>query len=323
MLSGLLALGASSLLVGDRLVGRSDPGVLALLRRCGRSDVPQFGQALRLDAPGWRLHEGDAAVLVLEAEPSAHELEGLAEARAHAVVVVPADISPATLGELRRGGVVDGTTTLVAIADGDLPRLAQWGVQVVPPGGRVRQGSTAAPVTRTLLLGGARSGKSAEAEAILAAEPAVTYLATSEARRGDAEWDTRVAVHQARRGPHWVTVETDDLVGTLRTVRHPLLIDCLSLWLAGALDRAGAWSEDREEQAQAVDAVRRRVSDLAQAWGAARVRAVAVSSEVGSGVVPATASGRLFRDELGRLNTAVAARSDVVGLVVAGRVLAL
>jgi adenosylcobinamide kinase/adenosylcobinamide-phosphate guanylyltransferase len=87
------------------------------------------------------------------------------------------------------------------------------------------------------------------------------------------------------------------------------------------LDECGAWSDERDPSA--LDTVRQRVDELVDAWRTTSARVVAVSNEVGSGVVPATASGRLFRDELGRLNSLVAAASDEVLLVVAGKVLPL
>lgn len=313
------------------MLGRDDDAH-AVMRRCGYAEPtpndPDDAHAVVLDELGWRFG-GSSAVLVLEGEPPAGRLEALAGSGPYAVVVVPAAVSAATLVALRRGGLADADTALVAVSQRPHPHLAAWGVAVVAPGATVARRPTAAPATRTLLLGGARSGKSQAGEAILAAEPSVTYVATgasgaSGATGGhDPEWRDRVAVHQARRGAHWTTVETDDLVAVLRSARQPLLVDCLSLWLSRALDAAGAWSEDRAARDRAVLVVRERVADLAHVWSRTRCRAVAVSSEVGSGIVPATASGRLFRDELGRLNAAIAAQSDDIGLVVAGRVIAL
>jgi adenosylcobinamide kinase/adenosylcobinamide-phosphate guanylyltransferase len=166
---------------------------------------------------------------------------------------------------------------------------------------------------RTLVLGGTRSGKSAEAERLLA------ELAGD--RPDDAEWTARVAAHRDRRPPHWRTAETTELVPLLRTPGGgPLLIDCLSLWLTAVLDQAGAWDDDTwaaGARAQVAD----RVAALTSAWQETPGPVVAVSGEVGMGVVPATPAGRRFADELGRLNAVIAGASDQVLLVVAGQVL--
>lgn len=212
------------------------------------------------------------------------------------------------------------------------PRLAAWGVQVVDDGhefvlDRAARGRRIAepraslaaagrPARRTLVLGGVRSGKSAVAEQLLAAEPRVTYVATGTPPDGeDAEWAERVARHRADRAEHWTTIETTDLAGVLRTASTPLVIDCLGTWLTRVLGDVGAWDEQPGWRAR-LDA---RVDDLLEAWHAVGVPVVAVSNEVGAGVVPATWSGRLFRDELGRLNTRLSSASESVLLVVAGR----
>jgi adenosylcobinamide kinase/adenosylcobinamide-phosphate guanylyltransferase len=173
-------------------------------------------------------------------------------------------------------------------------------------------------VTTTLVLGGVRSGKSRHAEALLRAEGTVTYVATgAPADPADPEWAERVARHRARRPSAWTTLETLDVADAIRSAHTPLLVDCLGVWLTRRLDTIG-W--DRPD---AADLLADDVADLVAAWAAACVDVVVVSNEVGSGVVPATSSGRLFRDELGRLNTALSARADRVHLVVAGRVLDL
>ena len=96
-----------------------------------------------------------------------------------------------------------------------------------------------------------------------------------------------------------------------------MLIDCLGVWLSRLLDEIG-W-----ERPDASDLLARPVEELLDAWRSAREDVVAVSNEVGWGVVPVARSGRLFRDELGRLNGRLAEVTDVVHLVVAGRVLDL
>ncbi len=163
---------------------------------------------------------------------------------------------------------------------------------------------------RTLILGGARSGKSREAERRLADEPQVTYVATArpELAGFDEEWADRVAAHRDRRPSHWLTVETCDVAKILQDATGPVLVDCLSLWLGDAMEQDGT-----EE----------RMDELVAAWRGTRARVIAVSNEVGSGVVPDSASGRQFRDQLGRLNARIAAESDEVLLMVAGRVVRL
>jgi adenosylcobinamide kinase/adenosylcobinamide-phosphate guanylyltransferase len=171
------------------------------------------------------------------------------------------------------------------------------------------------PAAKVLVLGGARSGKSAAAEAMLACRPAVEYVATGPAVGDDREWADRVGRHRARRPPQWRTTETREL-GALLAARDdtPVLVDCLSLWLAGEMDECGLW----DGRAGADQELAERLDDLVTAWRGSQRSVVAVSSEVGSGVVPPSASGRRFRDELGSLNARVAAAADEVWLCVAG-----
>jgi adenosylcobinamide kinase/adenosylcobinamide-phosphate guanylyltransferase len=170
---------------------------------------------------------------------------------------------------------------------------------------------------RTLVLGGARSGKSWYAEQLLADRDQVTYVATGGTRPDDAEWVARVAEHRARRPAGWRTVETADVTEALTAAgdEEVLLVDCLALWLAAVLDAAGAWADDSPTALAEVD---ERSDTLLAAWTASPAHVVAVSNEVGSGVVPATRSGRVYRDLLGRLNARVAAASDDVVVTVAG-----
>ncbi len=157
----------------------------------------------------------------------------------------------------------------------------------------------------TLVLGGARSGKSAVAERYAATLSApVTYIATGWA--SDADMAARIAAHRARRGTTWPTVEAGaDLAGALRAVSGTALVDALGTWVAAHADLA-------VDQHGLLAALRDRAGTT-----------VVVSEEVGLGVHPATEVGRRFRDVLGELNMAVAAQADTVWLVVAGRVLAL
>jgi iron complex transport system ATP-binding protein len=173
---------------------------------------------------------------------------------------------------------------------------------------------------RTLVLGGARSGKSRHAQRLLADCPEVLYVAAGPVPDdGDSDWAARVAEHQRNRPAGWTTLETDDVPAALETATKPVLVDCLATWLAAVMAGAGAWESADGDTAwhERVDA---QVDRLLRAWRSASVPVVAVSNEVGSGVVPGTRSGVLFRDALGRLNRRVADLTDDVRLVVAGRV---
>jgi adenosyl cobinamide kinase/adenosyl cobinamide phosphate guanylyltransferase len=197
--------------------------------------------------------------------------------------------------------------------------------ELTPAGRRrfgVELGRRRGAARRTLVLGGARSGKSAVAEGLLASRQEVLYVATGGTRAGDAEWAQRVSAHRERRPASWSTAETCALEPLLAEPGPPLLIDCLSLWLTSAMDDCGAW-DDAAWRDGGRRLLEERVGNLLAAWRGAARPVVAVSNEVGSGIVPATASGRRFRDELGRLNARVAAASDEVLLVVAGRTLPL
>lgn len=172
---------------------------------------------------------------------------------------------------------------------------------------------------RVLVLGGARSGKSTAAERFLAAHAEVEYVATgTPPDEDDAEWAARVAGHRGRRPAHWRTAETLDLEQVLKSADPaPVLIDCLSLWLARVMDECGVWAADGASDA-GVAGVTARVERLARSWRATARHVVAVSNEVGCGVVPATFSGRRYRNELGRLNAMIAAGSDEVWFCTAG-----
>jgi adenosylcobinamide kinase/adenosylcobinamide-phosphate guanylyltransferase len=168
---------------------------------------------------------------------------------------------------------------------------------------------------RTLVIGGARSGKSSAAEGLLADAADVTYVATGYPAAHDPEWTARVARHQAERPVSWATVETLDLAGLLADSGGPLLIDCLTLWLTRNLDAADAWESGASIEAS--------TTSLVAALRATPRDVVLVTNEVGQGIVPATVSGRRFRDEMGLLNTAVAGVCDDVLWCVAGRVVRL
>ncbi|MFJ4538232.1 bifunctional adenosylcobinamide kinase/adenosylcobinamide-phosphate guanylyltransferase [Streptomyces tibetensis] len=240
---------------------------------------------------------------------------------------------PDALARLRAVGAVGPTTDVVAVhLDHDLPpgpelgrRLAAAGARAVPDGATLVVGAyedVPDVPRRTLVLGGARSGKSVEAERRLEAFPDVLYVATGGSRNGDTEWSSRVAAHRDRRPGSWRTVETCDLVPLLEAEGPPLLIDCLSLWLTDAMDSAGAW-DDAVWAERGEKVLRERVRELTEAVRLTRRTVVAVSNEVGSGIVPSTASGRRYRDELGRLNAQFADECEHVLLVVAGQAMVL
>jgi adenosylcobinamide kinase/adenosylcobinamide-phosphate guanylyltransferase len=169
---------------------------------------------------------------------------------------------------------------------------------------------------RVLVLGGARSGKSFTAEGLLAEYARVQYVATGAVpEASDVEWAARVRAHQERRPPGWQTLETLDVEGVLSGPGPvPVLIECLSTWLARMMEDCGIW----KGLPGADQALAARLDTLVQAWQTTRRHALAVSNEVGSGVVPGTVSGRRYRDELGRLNARIAANSEDVWLCTAG-----
>jgi adenosylcobinamide kinase/adenosylcobinamide-phosphate guanylyltransferase len=108
------------------------------------------------------------------------------------------------------------------------------------------------------------------------------------------------------------------VASALRTAEPPVLIDCLGNWVTAQIDRLGTWEQPLPEWQAAFDS---RIQDLIEAWRACQGLAVAVTNEVGWGLVSEYQSGRAFTDLLGRLNAAIAAASDEVYLMVAGRAL--
>jgi adenosylcobinamide kinase/adenosylcobinamide-phosphate guanylyltransferase len=164
----------------------------------------------------------------------------------------------------------------------------------------------------SLVLGGARSGKSRHAENLVSGiafgsppRPA-TYVATAEA--GDVEMATRIVAHRARRGANWTTMEEPvklaEMLEKAAENGHPILVDCLTLWLSNLI-HAGI---DVDE---ATDELVAALADLS-------VPVVFVSNELGLGIVPETPLGRSFRDAMGRLNIRMAERADRVIFMTAG-----
>lgn len=158
----------------------------------------------------------------------------------------------------------------------------------------------------TLVLGGARSGKSRFAETLVSSTGSATYIATAEAR--DDEMESRIAAHRDRRGPAWQTIEAPlDLVGALQeaeSLKSPVLLDCLTLWLSNLMEA----QRDIEQETEG----------LVSCLSALRGPVVLVSNEVGQGIVPANALARRFRDLAGTLNQTIAACADRVFFVTAG-----
>lgn len=169
---------------------------------------------------------------------------------------------------------------------------------------------------RTLVTGGARSGKSAWAEHQLATAETVDYLATSEVRADDPEWVHRVELHRQRRPGHWRTIETLDIATELRrNTSTPLLMDCVAVWLARVLDEVDAWTRPYPDFADALTA---RTAELVNAVQTSTRDVIIVTNEVGWGLVPESPGTRLYRDELGRLNAQLAATCDNVWICIAG-----
>ena len=162
----------------------------------------------------------------------------------------------------------------------------------------------------TLVLGGARSGKSRHAEGLITAlPPPWTYVATAEA--GDEEMAARIKSHRERRGAQWRTIEAPrELAKALSACGdRPVLVDCLTLWLSNLMLAEANVEEE--------------IAQLEETLAATKGPLVLVTNEVGSGIVPSYPLGRRFRDMQGILNQRMAARAERVILMVAGLPLAL
>jgi adenosylcobinamide kinase / adenosylcobinamide-phosphate guanylyltransferase len=312
----------------------------------GAGEPPAGYRVQRLPG-GWTVIGPDGGRLLV-GDGSGVTPEPPADPRPYDIVLLDLLDDPAQLGALRRRGLVAARTAVAVLhADHRIssePELARrcgfWGVSVpgdgdvlitspagpaeparsAEPAGPAEPAGRVSPPRRVLVLGGARSGKSRHAELRLAAEPRVTYLAAGPYLPGaqpeaDSDWAARVAAHRSRRPSWWQTVESVDVAAALRSVSGALLFDGAGTWLAAVMMLA--------EQAGTPELIAAQADELVEAWRQTRGRVVAVSDEVGSGVHPATAAGRLFRDRLGWLNQRLAAESDEAVLVVAGRSLSL
>jgi len=165
-------------------------------------------------------------------------------------------------------------------------------------------------VKLTLVLGGARSGKSRYAESLITAlPPPWIYVATAES--GDEEMAARIESHRQRRDAQWRTIEAPrELAKALSACGdEPVLVDCLTLWLSNLM--------------LAEANIEKEIAQLEKALMSARARLVLVANEVGSGIVPSYPLGRRFRDLQGTLNQRIAASAERVILMVAGLPLVL
>jgi adenosylcobinamide kinase/adenosylcobinamide-phosphate guanylyltransferase len=166
------------------------------------------------------------------------------------------------------------------------------------------------PKTVTLVLGGARSGKSRYAQELASVSPRVVFIAT--AQPNDLEMRRRIGEHQRQRPSSWRTVEIpeglDRALVEQGTTADLLVVDCLTLYLANIMGRKSRGGRD----------VRTHMQRLCEAVRESQASMVIVSNEVGSGIVPPYRSGREYRDRLGQLNSQIAKLADRVVLMVAG-----
>lgn len=238
---------------------------------------------------------------------------------------------PTTLQHLREIGAITDRTDVVAFhLSHHNPPMPELSVALAAMGARIVDDGTVLDThadarIRHLVTGGARSGKSHHAEALVSDGRPVTYVATGGTRPEDSEWQARVQAHQSRRPSAWTTIETTDIASALRNAEPHrwVLVDCLTLWLTAVLDEAEAWSGDLDAHERAGEHVDTATAELIDAIAKSPAHIVFVTNEVGMDLVPDTASGRLFRDLLGVLNTRIAAACSDVTLVVAGRPLPL
>ncbi|MCY4575093.1 MAG: bifunctional adenosylcobinamide kinase/adenosylcobinamide-phosphate guanylyltransferase [Chloroflexi bacterium] len=165
----------------------------------------------------------------------------------------------------------------------------------------------------TLIIGGARSGKSALAEKLTGRHERVLFVATAEAL--DDEMQRRIENHKRNRPTTWHTLEepraVTEAIASIDVAHDALLLDCLTLWVSNLL-------LDLEGQADVEKHIVAEAERLLAAYEASDAEWIVVTNEVGQGVVPPTVLGRAFQDALGRVNQVFAARADKVNLLVAG-----
>lgn len=171
--------------------------------------------------------------------------------------------------------------------------------------------------SRVLVLGGARSGKSAQAESLLAGEAEVDYIAFARPEPEDAEWAERIARHREHRPEHWRSIDVTDVAEVadlLAASGGAVLLDSVTSWLDLLMRSVGLWDDAGDAKDRLAAAIDRFVG----AWAATPRHVVAVTDEIGSGLAPDAGPRRIFRDVLGLLNQRIAASSDEVWLVTAG-----
>lgn len=168
----------------------------------------------------------------------------------------------------------------------------------------------------TLILGGARSGKSAYAQSLVGrGGEDVLFVATATAL--DDEMQQRIAAHRANRPANWRTLETPKQVGQAIRVASPtawVLLDCMTLLVSNIM----AGTDEHVIESDYQDALEAELESLLEAYANSQAKWVIVSNEVGLGLVPAYPLGRFYRDELGRINQRLAQKADVVLFMVAG-----
>ncbi|GAA6736774.1 cobyric acid synthase [Thermus oshimai] len=262
-----------------------------------------WGRLNGLEVQGYEIHHGEGLPLVHQEGPLlATWLHGLLE---------DPGVQEALFGRRARGL----EEALDALADAlerhldlkVLHRALGLTGKIYPASRPLQAPDPPPPPGLVLLLGGARSGKSRLAQRL--AGPFATLIATAEAR--DEEMAERIARHRRERPPTWETLEEPlDLVGALGRARHGVVVvDCLTLWVANLLEAGLDPLEEAERFLQAVEGSNKRV--------------IAVSNEVGMGIVPANPLARRYRDLLGEVNARFAQRAKEAYLLVAGRALPL
>ncbi|TBH17607.1 cobyric acid synthase [Thermus thermamylovorans] len=263
-----------------------------------------WGRLNGLEAEGYEIHHGQGLPLL-------HQEGPLLATWLHGLLEDPA-VQRALFGREARGleAALEGLADAVE-AHLDLGHLHR-ALGLVRGGGVALEGGPSSPDPPpppglVLLLGGAKSGKSRFAQRL--AGPFATLIATAEAR--DEEMAERIARHRAERPPTWETLEEPrDLAGALRRARHPtVVVDCLTLWVANLLEGG---LDPLAEAGRFLEAVRKSGK-----------RVIAVSNEVGMGIVPAHPLARRYRDLLGQVNALLAEGAEEAYLLVAGRPLPL